>query len=52
MRRGLGCPTHRLPVVEAIETRERTRPGWRIAMVWAIMPPIETPVTWADSMPR
>jgi len=26
--------------------RLRTREGWRIAMVWAIMPPTEKPQIW------
>ena len=47
-----GCPTRRLPVVDMIETSERTRSGCSIAIVWAIIPPIEAPTTWADSIPR
>ena len=35
-----------------IETSERTRSGCSIAIVWAIIPPIEAPTTWADSIPR
>ena len=31
---------------------ERTRSGRRAAMVWAIMPPIETPTRWARSISR
>ncbi len=33
-------------------TRDRTRAGRATAMVCAIMPPIETPTTWARSTPR
>ena len=31
---------------------DRTRAGCSIAIVCAIIPPIETPTTWAESMPR
>ena len=44
----VGEPTHRLPVVDMIETSERTRSGRRIAIVWPIIPPIEAPTTLAD----
>ena len=49
-----GCcqPTVRRPVVDMMLTSERTRAGASIAIVCAIMPPIETPVTCADSQPR
>ena len=47
----VGCPTRRLPVVDMIDVRLRTRSGCSIAIVWAIMPPIDTPTTWAPSMP-
>ena len=48
----LGSPTQRLPVVDMIETSERTRSGCSIAIVWTIIPPIEAPTRWADSIPR
>ena len=32
-------------------TRVRTRSGWRTAMAWLMMPPIDAPITWADSKP-
>ena len=35
-----------------IETIERTRSGYSIAIVWTIIPPIEAPTRWADSIPR
>ncbi len=35
-----------------IEASERTRSGCSKAIVWAIMPPIEAPTTWARSTPR
>ncbi len=35
-----------------IEVSERTRVGRAIAIVWTIIPPIDTPTTWADSQPR
>ena len=45
--RGSCHPTERRPVVDMIDTRESTRSRCSRASVWAIMPPIETPVTWA-----
>ena len=47
---GGGCPIQRLPVLDMIETSERTR---RVlaASVWAIIPPIDAPTTWAGSIP-
>ena len=50
--RSFGSPARRLPVVDMIDVSESTRSGRRIAIVWAIMPPIDTPTTWAASMPR
>ena len=50
--RGSCQPTVRRPVVDMIETRLRTRAGFLIATVWAIMPAIETPTTWARSISR
>jgi hypothetical protein len=49
-----GCchPTVRLPSVDMIEVSERTLFGWSMAMVCTIIPPIETPTTWALSQPR
>jgi hypothetical protein len=41
-----------LPVVDIMLVSVRTRCGRAIAMVWAIMPPIETPTTCAESRPR
>ncbi len=34
-----------------IDTSDRVTGRWRIAKAWAIMPPIEAPMMWADSMP-
>ena len=51
-RVGLCQPTDRLPVVDMMLVRDRSRCGCSTAMVWAIMPPIETPTTWAVSRPR
>ncbi len=48
----VGSPSQRLPVLDIIETSERTRSGLRIAAVWAIIPPIEAPTRCADSIPR
>ena len=49
---GVGWPTSGSPVVDMIEVSVRTRSGCSMAMVWAIIPPIEAPTTWAESMPR
>ena len=49
--RNAGWPLKRLPVVDMIETSERTRSGWRAARLWAIIPPIDAPTTWARSIP-
>ena len=48
----VGLPTSRSPVVDITEVRVATRSGCSIASVWTIMPPIDTPKTWAVSMPR
>ena len=45
-------PTDRSPVVDMIEVRLRTRSGYVMASRWAIIPPIETPTTCAESRPR
>ena len=50
--RASGWPTSGSPVVDMIEVSVRTRSGCSMAMVWAIIPPIDAPTTWADSMPR
>ncbi len=50
--RGCCQPTDRLPVVDMTLVSERTRPGCSIAIVWAIIPPIDTPTTWAESQPE
>ena len=50
--RGCCQPTDRLPVDDMMLVSDRTRRGCSMAIVWAIMPPIETPATWADSRPR
>ena len=47
-----GWPLQKLPVLDMIETSESVRCGYRIATVWAIIPPIEAPTTWACSIPR
>ena len=49
-----GCsqPTVRLPVVDMMLVIDRTRPGAPSAIVWTIMPPIDTPTRWAEVMPR
>ncbi len=46
-----GVPTSGSPVVEYSDIRLRTRSGCSIAIVWAIMPPIDEPHTCAVSMP-
>ena len=45
-------PTLRRPVVDMIDVSDRTRSRWSMARVWPIMPPIDTPTTWARSMSR
>ena len=40
-----------IPGADAMDVRLRTRPGWRIASTWPIMPPSEKPNTWALSQP-
>ena len=39
-------------MLDSIEASDSTRSGDRIAIVWAIMPPIELPTTCARSIPR
>src|SRR5437763_2861789 len=46
---GAGWPTQNRPVVDMIETSERTASGCLAASVWAIMPPIDAPTTWAGA---
>jgi len=50
--RSAGLPTSRFPVVDMIDVKESTRSGWLAASIWAIIPPIDAPTTWAFSMPR
>ena len=50
MTDAFGRPTRGLPVVDMIEVSERTRLGCSIANVWAIIPPIDMPTTWARSI--
>ena len=47
-----GWPFQKPPVLDMIETSDSVRCGYRIAIVWAIMPPIEAPTTCARSIPR
>ena len=51
MAAGSGCPTSSAPVVDMIDVSVCTLSGCRIARVWAIIPPIEAPTTWAAAMP-
>ena len=44
---GLDPPCLRSPVFDMIDVRLATLPGWWIASAWAIIPPIDTPTTWA-----
>lgn len=37
---------------ELIEVSERTREGWRIAIVWATIPPTDWPTNWAVYQPN
>ena len=40
------------PGVDMIDVRVRVRVGWSMANCWAIIPPMDTPSTCADPMPR
>ena len=51
-RVGFCQPTERLPVVDMMLVSERTRCGCSMAMVCAIIPPIDTPTTCADVEPE
>ena len=51
MIRSVGCPTLRSPVLDMIDVMLRTRSGCSIAIVCTIIPPIDTPTTWALSIP-
>lgn len=39
------------PGADEIDVRLRTRPGWCTAMTCPIIPPSDTPSTWADGQP-
>ena len=45
-------PCLRSPVFDMIDVRLATWPGWRMAIAWAIMPPIDAPTTWVGPMSR
>ena len=47
----VGWPTSRSPVVDMIDTTERTTWGCSIAMVCTIIPPMDAPTTCAGAMP-
>ncbi len=47
-----GVPTSGSPVVDMIEVSDSTRSGCSMAVVWAIIPPIDMPQTCARSTPR
>ena len=49
---GATVPCRREPVFDMIEHRLSTRVGWSMVSCWAIIPPIDTPTTWAASMSR
>jgi hypothetical protein len=48
----LGSPTDAAPVVDMIDVSDRTRAGCSIAVVWAIIPPIDAPTRCALSSSR
>ena len=51
MTLGAACVEgERRPVPDMIEQSERTRSGWVAASGWLIMPPIEAPTRWAESI--
>jgi hypothetical protein len=41
----VGAPTIGSPVVDMIDVSDSTRDGCSIAIVWAIIPPIDAPTT-------
>ena len=47
----VGWPTSRSPVVDMIDTTERTTSGCSMAMACTIIPPIDAPTTCAGAMP-
>ena len=51
MAASLGRPTDGSPVVDMIEHRLLTRSGRSMASCWTIIPPMETPTTWAGASP-
>ena len=48
----VGMVAMRAEGVDMIEVSVRTRAGCLMASAWAIMPPIEVPMTCADGQPR
>ncbi len=52
MASGVGAPYSGSPVIDMIEMSDATRPGCSMATVWAIIPPIDAPITWARGMRR
>ena len=44
-------PTDGSPVLDMIDVSDRTRSGCSIAIVWAIIPPIDAPTRCALSSP-
>ena len=48
---GVARPYPGSPVCDITDVRLRTRSGWAIARLCAIIPPIDTPSTWARSTP-
>ncbi len=52
MASGVAWPYSSSPVIDMTEMSEATRVGCSMATVWAIIPPIDAPTTWARSMPR
>ena len=47
-----GRPTDGSPVVDMIEHRLRTRSGRSMASCCTIIPPMDTPTTWAGARPN
>ena len=44
---GSGWPTSVWPVVDMMLVSDSTRSGCSMAMAWAIIPPMDSPATWA-----
>jgi hypothetical protein len=51
MARGVAWGRPGAEEVDMMEVRDRVRRPWSAAMTWLIIPPMDTPATWAVSTP-